>query len=589
MVENMPASPTLLQIQANMLSSSTIDVRDEIAALLQKMQKEISAEEKAEALINRKTQDGCDSRHRVYRTNIAAAKAVIVAEKKQEQFHHAIQQGIPAKVLAKEARIRKIKVDIGAAEVAIASKQKERDDARDAYLSAMADFNKALDDIDMLRVLVETGLSNRGQGADKNDDRSTQSPTKKGYTYPPTKAGYDRKATHGKTDAGKFLEITSTEQLASMSRSEAVETMKNIYSNLRSSVGTNHMVLAVVDTLDSAMAEVENGDSAVDKIRDLLIQVRNELQKSKREMTAAENEAINNWKSTKIRMRNEINDFKISWQGIYKEIAQLWKQYGDEFQAEGQAMLKQAIAKQKQDNNQINLDFETVVCDDQERDYKQQSAKRYGQLAQIKKVLDLLSKMGLSGKYGEAVRDSIKDINAGLCRAFDDNSTWVSVDPTDYRYSGTRGVKSTSGFHEDAWKIYPNKAANGNKFVCVSAVQYTITTTGAVSKIMVNIPGPPGPKWTALPAPGASYIGKEFKITQRLAVPMEWKSVQLGVMQGKGVTTTRNDVSIFVIPGCNCDKSLDPALKVTHNQAKTNDQKKAAVPDKAGTTTKAGF
>merc|ERR1712127_522308 len=130
------------------------------------------------------------------------------------------------------------------------------------------------------------------------------------------------------TDAGKFLEIESAEQIASMSAEESVNAMKSVYSNLRTTVSDNTMVVSLLDTLDSAMDALSHkSGSAVDKIRSLLLQVRNELQKSKQDLTEQENKAVSAWQTQKTVLRNGINDKKIVWNQVYKEKAQLWRDY----------------------------------------------------------------------------------------------------------------------------------------------------------------------------------------------------------------------------------------------------------------------
>jgi len=309
-----------------------------------------------------------------------------------------------------------------------------------------------------------------------------------------------------------------------------------------------------------------------------LIQVRDELQKSKAEMTSAENTAINNWRTKKISLRDAINDMKIEWQNKYTQKSQLWKTYGDEFVAEGQAMLKFANAKAQEDTNQINLDFEKVVCKDQDDDYKAQSKKRYGQLEQIKKVLELLSKFGLSDKYGAMVRDTIKEVNAGLCRAFDDNSTFVSVAPTSVTISaGKTFTLPNVTDAENAWKVYSEKDSLGQNAICVSQIQYSFVCTGACD-MRTNDQAVPTGSYPEPTYPRINYISdsKLFGITQvttlRLDKPHFWSAFQTkAVSVAAGATATQTDVSIFVVPACNCDPTRNKLLDVTANAAKNNE------------------
>jgi hypothetical protein len=577
MVETMPPSLEMLQIQASMMSSSGIDVRDEIAALLYKMAKDIRAEEASEAANNRKVQNDCDKRFRRYRSVIRRYKAARARAIRRQKDFHSKQSVIPGQVKALEKKIGAIKIQIFSAERKIALDQQARDTARGAYLQGLADFNKALDDIDTLRTLVETGLSNRGQGANSNDVRYTQSPTSKKTVAAPTKVAGDNAVTHGKVDAGKFVEISSTEQLTSMNREEALATMKAIYSNLRRT-STNPMVLAVVDTLGSAMVELEEGN-ATDKIRSLLIQVRNELQKTKRESTQAENAAITAWQREKTSQRNAINDMKIQWQATYMQKAQLWKKYGDYFRAEGLEMFKVARYQSVEDRYQIYLDFETVICADQDKDYKANSAKRHGQLTQINKALKLLEKFGLGGKYGKMVRESIKDVTAGLCRVFDDYSKFVSVDSAITSLKNRRPTTTFAAFKKD-WQVYNSSRTD----LCISKIQYTVT---CYSKCDIRLhdkrlaaSGARGidAHWPSI-AKINSGFGKRRTITLRLKQPMTWaKTRDMNFVPKSSKDAKRSDVSVYVIPDCNCRKNLPDSHKVTADQSKTakTDAKQAA-------------
>jgi len=569
MLESFPASPNLIQMEATMLSRTTsVDVRDEIAALLFKMQKDIQKEEALETQSDRKAQDACEISATQRVSTIANAKTRQVQYHAKKVQHHDAQKVIPGLVLKKEATIRKVKSSIFKGEAKIKQSQRERDTARDGYLKSMADFNQALDDIDKLRTLVETGLNNRGQGANSNNAKFTSSPTTKVVTAPPTKHSYDKKVTHKKVEAGAFVQNSlielSNENLSLLSREETVQTMKGIYSNIRNTLNANPMVLAVVDTLDATMTQIEEG-SAVDKIRSLLLQVRNELQKSKREQSQAEIIAIASWKDRKLQLRNAVNELRIEWTRVYSAKANLWRTYGNEWQLEGQAMRSFSIFRDQQEKNEINLSFETVTCKTQHQDYKLGSNQRHGQLQQIGKALNLLSKFGLAGKYGKMVRESIKDINVGLCRVFDDKSKWVSIAD---KYEFKRKATPSIGFSSNAWNIYPNQGKNGEKFVCLSKIEYTFTCQSDCTILSTDkrLPTTPDSKW---PIVGSILTGDKFnkkqKFTIRLDKPMTLEAFRLVAMQYKGVV--QDDVSVYVVPGCNCLKR-DHDYDVKANQHK---------------------
>jgi hypothetical protein len=593
-IEQFPTSPELVQIQASLLSSqgTGIDVRDEIATLLHKMAKDIMKEEATERSNNVRVQNACDRAHRRYRSKIYRSKQIEKASAARQANYRRSAQKIPGIVKGIERQINKVKIQIKAAQHNIQRKQQQRDKDRDAYLHSLADFNKALDDIDKLRVLVETGLSNRGQGASTSDTRHTQSPTsKKTVTKSPTK--YVQKNTHTGVKTSKLVEtkddgsddsflevkselsLKSTQELSAMSRSEAVQAFQGIYDSLRETTSRSPVVHHTLGIIDSVLTELNNGN-AVDKIRSLLIQVRNELQKNKRQQTIAENEAITAWKEHKISLQDAVGDLRISWQGMYLQKAQQWRRYGILHMQEGRAMRTFASATRIKDYNQIRLDFETVVCKQQDDDYKAASKKRSGQLAQIKKALNLLAKFNLSGKYGKMVRESIKDVNVGLCRAFDDYSKWVTVANT---YKFTSPMSNTvSGFNEEAWKIYPNKDHTGNKFICVSKIKYTFTceskcdirtTDKSLSEYWK------GTYRLKSRFPRIAYYRHERSFNRRQTTTIRYDKAKKfssfrNLVFARRRTTTRNAVSVFVVPGCNCfPQNKDYA--VTANAAKNNE------------------
>jgi hypothetical protein len=269
---------------------------------------------------------------------------------------------------------------------------------------------------------------------------------------------------------------------------------------------------------------------------------------------------------------------KISWNNIYKAKAILWKKYGDEFQAEGHAMRKFAQAKAKEDHYSINLSFEKVVCKTQNDDWKANDKKRYGQLKQIRKALKLLSKFGLGGKYGKKVRESIKDINAGLCRTHDDNSQWITV-AGPYKFKKRRRARSRSfpNLPKEAY-IYKNQDARGHRFVCKSKIRYTFQCTSRCDlrtndkRMNRELRG----SYSYRRYPRLAYFSRgtnnrRKSRTVHLYTPLKWKkSVRSVLLNNKGVAT-RTKVQIYVVPGCNC---LNPNkdYRVTHNQAKTADK-----------------
>jgi len=424
----------------------------------------------------------------------------------------------------------------------------------------MADFNKALDDIDTLRLIVAKGLSNRGQGS-HGGVTGTQAPTTSlSPTSAPTTSAHDTAVTHGAIDPGSgFLEIKSTQQIASMSADEAVLAMKGVYANLRDSTSHNPMVVSLIATLDSSVQSLKNG-GATDKIRSLLIQVRNELQASKIEMTTDENEAISAWRIEKIRLRDQINDQKINWQNTYKEKAQLWRSYGDHFRSEGAAMKAKAEAKAKEDLNQINKDFEAVVCKSQDDDFKRNSAKRHGQLVQIAKALKLIAAFKLQGKYGKMVEESLNDVDRNMCRAFDELSKYVRLSKTDTTLENRKAGYVIEQKNK-AWKIYSKNSTNETR-ICISKIAYSVTCTEKCS--VRSSPDEIALDWND--AAVAPY-GSEHKFEKELDHPRWWRGSESMAVWGssKKNVVVRNGVEAFVVPDCNCksdtsavDFKLDP-------------------------------
>jgi len=262
-----------------------------------------------------------------------------------------------------------------------------------------------------------------------------------------------------------------------------------------------------------------------------------------------------------LKLRNSVNNLRILWADIYEEKANLWRKYGNEWQQEGQAMRKMSIYKRIHDRNAINLAFEKVTCKTQHDNFKRSSKQRHGQLKQIEKALKLLAKFGLGGKYGKMVRESIKDIHAGLCRAFDDKSKYVSIaDKHTFHKKATGKV----GFSEKAWKVYPNKDADDDKFICVSKIQFTFTCKNKCQILSSDKRLPKQGKWPIVGQMNGSKKPRTF--TTRFPKPMKFKSFRNVAFKYKGVV--RRDVRIFVVPGCNCRENRNADLDVKAGQAK---------------------
>jgi hypothetical protein len=598
LVETLPLSTELIQLQALTLPGANAPgIREELATLLNKMVKDIQTDQAVARKQNTAFQNKCDRNLRHWRHHRDRAKKYMELHAKRMATHYAEQAKAPAIIAECKRQQRLILIKVAALRVKISNKQKERNKNRELYLKSIRDFNKALDDVAQLRILVENGLSNRGDGADVNEARYTHSPTVKGYTHPPTQASFDRAQHHDAANTGKdyngthamFLELRSTQELASMNRDEAIATMKGIYHNLRATVGKNPMVVALVDTLDSVMQQVGNGNS-VDKIRDLLTQVRNELQKSKREQTEAENDAIRSWKIEKINLYDQVNDALIEHAQLSIEctIDKGWVPYHYHWKAYGHNMIAWAQNQYLYHDRIILIQFEDARCKKAHREYLAMINKTDGQLQQLKKALDILSKFSMGGKYGEMIKDSLKDVTAGLCKDFDYKSKYVPYLPsaTPIRRITRKGFPS---FNQEAWNVYQS-LVKGKKEVCVKNIQFTFTCSAECDiritdrRLVKNIEGDNG-RYRYNRFPRVAHISnprdfnKPKKFTVRLKESLEWLGgTKLYAIVQKG-RIIQNDVSAFVVPNCNCNKHRNKDYDVQANAANTKEADKAAYED----------
>jgi hypothetical protein len=522
----MPPSVELVQIQALMLSKDSIDARDEIATLLFKMQKDIRAEEAAEAKNDMQTQNNCQAQHSKNSLGIKEAEAARKSAESSIANFHSQQVAIPPQVIRLESQIKQIKQGILQHESKIAKAQIARDGESAQFLQNLADFDKALGDIDTLRVLVETGLSNRGQGSD-NSVKYTLKPTVKKVVAAPTPINNDRNNTHKAVNPGKFVELSS-EEFESMSAEEVKATMKGVYSGLRNDIKHNPTVTSLVQTLDAVF---DLDTSHVDKIRALLIQVRNELQKAKRDARAAEQNAVDAWKTAKVGMRNRINDDKIRWQDVYNEKAGKWLAYGNLFQSEGRAMHEKAVAVSKFDRHSITLAFETTICKAAHADYRANSAKRHSQLLQIKKALELLAKMSVKK---EEVKKALEGVTAGLCRKFDENSKYKSI------------VKSSVKIGRRPFTVKPEK-------MCVSGVKLSYKSSGRA--IIVGM----GSHTFKLFVDGRR---KRFKKEHTEEHKFEPKWFVGERFMARGANPEITGLEVYTVPDCNCHSTFDKDYKV---------------------------
>merc|ERR1712127_537469 len=106
--------------------------------------------------------------------------------------------------------------------------------------------------------------------------------------------------------------------------------------------------------------------------------------------------------------------------------------------------------------------------------------------------------------------------------------------------------------------------------------QYSITVTChrkcdvRITDRRVPVPDRSIPKSNKYPR--VAYVNRDYgkakKFVVRFPKPLAFnRAINLVY----GTNAVRNDVSIFVVPGCNCLTNTNPDLKVTANQANTTD------------------
>jgi hypothetical protein len=550
MTSVMDPTPTLVQLQATMMAKDdTINVVDEIATLLIKMQREIMAEQKAAKSNHTQTQNECDKR-KTDQENVMDKNSQLETKHNatMRRIRPANYNAILKSIAGLVRQVDRLKVNIGRKENEIDARNVARGKAHRQFLLQLADFDSALEDVDGLRTLLMTMVIN-----------STSLPN--GLIQ---------------VDANKEFQSYTSDEINSLSNQQAHSAMKKIADDAKQRYAKNSKMSMFVSTVSNVVEVASN--SPTDKIRTMLIAVRNELQTAKKNLIRDEDQAIADHKTWLIANTNLLFGMFQSWCQKYTKIMQKWEAYGREHLKFYRHMRAFWLAFGRRETTQITYDFEQDVCRKNHKDYIIASKKRNTQLDQIKKALDLLSKMSLTTGTKTKVLDSVKDITAGLCREYDDYSNWFTIAPSTLTL--TRRVGPALPTHwEAAYNVYKNVAVrNGreHKYICVSQVKWQFTCSGRcdIRTTDTRFPNKRVPSGSKFPR--IAYIGhrrdfgKRKTFITRLDPPMEWynpkfqpnRQVRFYPTSRYTRAVKRNSVAIFVVPGCNCNQRRDKAYDV---------------------------
>jgi hypothetical protein len=209
-----------------------------------------------------------------------------------------------------------------------------------------------------------------------------------------------------------------------------------------------------------------------------------------------------------------------------------------------------------------------VKCREQDQDYRRGDDKRISQLRQIKTALNLLSKFGLKGKYGNQVKKSIQDITTGLCREFDHKSKWVTVANKRTNMKIRRFTKKISDW-KDSWRVYGD---NGdNKALCVSKIKYTLSCTGTCDirsrdkRLLTHYKKFSCWKCDKYPRVAKLEKGHKSVVDLRLTKSMFWNGDKNLALGSKKMKVVRHNVQVYVVPDCNCHHNRNKKYDVKHN------------------------
>jgi len=335
----------LTEIQATVASKSPMD---QIGALCYKQSAEISAEIEQLDSNHAKFQSQCMTTLQQYRTqmneltNDVADNDAKAAEKSVSW--NTARTHIPARRTKRE----RLLAAIVSREKFLKALEKTRAEQKKVYDADMVDFSKALADIDELKkILTNSNLNN--------------------------------KQTSGNVAKQGFLQIiqnTDSDKIRAVS----------------SRLHVGHQSL------------LESTPSGVDKVMNLLLEVRNEMWKEMDKLTKAEARAVNLYRNRKLQLRAMINAMHLSRARIYIQIGQILTHIGKEMISEADYRKKSAQSVKRLDRIEIDRQFMKASCEAEEPLWSKSRATKLAEIKTIQKMQSILANLNWSGPVYNAIK-----------------------------------------------------------------------------------------------------------------------------------------------------------------------------------------
>lgn len=567
LVDVLPHSPALVDLESHLLATPTpepnpdgtkiltkMNVQQDIAKLLLSMYKDMNEEEIAENKKHVKESKYCEGKLRTCRDGYLKNKAAeITADQIGGRLNASLPLIITNKVLPLDQKMDELlETTLPAAEKAITEKQTVRDAARGQYYIFIDQFNQALDDVDKLyKILMTSTLVFASQKEVVSKDELNND---------------------------SFLQEATTDQLASLDNEQKKQVLQQTYKDLRSQI-SHPRIVALVATLDTMTSSTDLSDNgATDKIRQLLIEVRNELQKTKRDATAAEQTAITQWHTEKLQLRDAINDYHLQFFGYKLQIANAYSEYSETWLNLADSNDNENKASYEKIKFSTWYNFTKADCLRTAEEYKRGSNKRKASMAQIKLVLDLLDKlMAADTTYSPKIKEGVEEIR-NRCNRWDSYSRWVNV-PSKFTWRKGRSSNispKTGDLPKEAYDIYNDKE-DDTPFVCFSKLFHTYRSTGKTSIRSSDGRLPSDAvdghtNWQARVGliDGAHNYNIDNNFTVIIADhtgnsgALSWDKegyTEILTSTSQNTEVTREKMAVFVVPGCNCLPKPSPCPK----------------------------
>jgi len=355
MFAELSAGVTVAHTMQDQLAQSGRSPIAEVAAMADMMNIQLVEEVAQLAISHTKYQNNCKKKVKEYSKTIAEEHNTEKVEWGDAEDNRLEWVSLLPKLPELDAAMRKKDNQIKASEDAIAAAGQKRAAQHKAYLKAVAEHDKALDDVRNIRLIVQ-------------------------------KSALDNRAKQSKTNSAG-------------AKSAAAATVKKLVE-MKSEV---HPRLANLVELSSRAFSEQTTTGAVDLIYKLIYQTRDQLVKSKNKLIKSEQAANSNWRTNKLAFRADINDLHILKMTYYMEKGIKKKEIGNLKKQEGAHKQEMSAAVKEKEDTQIDKNFLITACDEEQNIYNGELSRLQSELATIKAVQDKLKTLKWSTKVFKSV------------------------------------------------------------------------------------------------------------------------------------------------------------------------------------------